>query len=109
MQKRDSSSFMQWMKTRYKITIGIEAVETGGEETPAGILIRLAGYGRKKVKKQIHNETRGTFTQSVLYGVLRWLFLGGYGLGGRSSYWNTLGQDIGSARRVPLGCPHITE
>ncbi len=50
MQKGDSSNFMQWRKTIYKITIGIEAIGTG-EEIPAENLIRLAGCGGKKFKK----------------------------------------------------------
>jgi len=51
MQKRNSSNFMQWRKTIYKITIRMEAIETGREEIPAKNLIRPAGCGRKKFKK----------------------------------------------------------
>jgi hypothetical protein len=51
MQKRDSSSFMPWRKTIYKITIRIEAIETGREEIPAKNLISLAGCAGKKLKR----------------------------------------------------------
>jgi len=51
MRKRNSSSFMQWRNTIYKITIRNEAVETGREEGPAKNFIGLAGCVRKKFKK----------------------------------------------------------
>jgi hypothetical protein len=41
---------MQWRKTIYKITIRIEA-DAGREEIPAKNLLRVAGCGRKKLKK----------------------------------------------------------